>query len=468
MFSKKQSYSKLLVLIDILILTAAFFAAALIAQPAHVLLERNYMFILVLLLWLLWGFSTNNNSFYTDFYSKRFSYQFIKIIRSVFVQIVGILFFIFMVKEDLYSRNFITIYGFLTTFLISLRVILFKEFFFSRLKKEANLRKLIIVGTGHTAASFMEILKDDPSLGYKFEGFVVPGREPYDMGKDFKIFCSVSELEPMVKKHDIDEIVIALDGGEKELTEEILKISNRNAVRAHLIPDFFKYLSKKFQVSMFGNYPIVTVRNEPLEEIHWRIVKRAFDIAVSFLSLTLICPWLFTFIAVIHWLTAKGSPFFIQDRIGKDGRLFRCFKFRTMKPGISNVFVSAEEREKMITPFGKFLRKSNLDELPQMINVFLGDMSVVGPRPHAVAFNNDYREFVEEIELRNLVKPGITGWAQVHGLRGDAGDKEENKALIKKRIEYDIWYLENWSFWLDIQIILLTFWQIVAGKLTGK
>ena len=131
------------------------------------------------------------------------------------------------------------------------------------------------------------------------------------------------------------------------------------------------------------------------------------------------------------------------------------------------LYQPTEQNDSRITSFGKFLRKSNLDELPQIFNVLLGDMSIVGPRPHAVIYDEVYKEFIEELRLRNLVKPGITGWAQVHGLRGDIVDMEENKKRIKKRIEYDIWYIENWSVNLDIQIMFITFWQMIKGDTKG-
>ena len=147
--------------------------------------------------------------------------------------------------------------------------------------------------------------------------------------------------------------------------------------------------------------------------------------------------------------------FFIQERIGKNNKKFRCYKFRTIE-------------EIRVTKFGSFLRKNSLDELPQFFNVLIGNMSIVGPRPHAIEFNETYKEFIDYIKLRNLVKPGITGWAQVHGLRGDVEDEILNRIRTKKRIEFDIWYIENWSFWLDVQIFMITIWQMIRGKNKGQ
>jgi putative colanic acid biosysnthesis UDP-glucose lipid carrier transferase len=155
--------------------------------------------------------------------------------------------------------------------------------------------------------------------------------------------------------------------------------------------------------------------------------------------------------------------------VGRKNKIFKCFKFRTMtvddKRELS--FNPTLKNEASITALGRFLRKTNLDELPQFINVLIGNMSVVGPRPHAIQFDKKYSGFVEEIKLRHIVKPGITGWAQIHGLRGDSLDEEENKIKTRERIQHDIWYIENWSFGLDIQIIFLTVFQIVKGKAKG-
>jgi len=178
---------------------------------------------------------------------------------------------------------------------------------------------------------------------------------------------------------------------------------------------------------------------------------------------------MYPLILLISIFFDRGPIFFLQDRLGTKNQKFKCIKFRTMKFEKIQVdeFKPVIENDPRITSVGKFLRKYNLDEIPQFINVLLGDMSVVGPRPHAISYNNLYSKIVDEIRVRQNVKPGITGWAQIHGLRGDVTDEEENKKRTKLRIDYDLWYIENWSFSLDIQIILLTVWQMIVGKSRG-
>jgi exopolysaccharide biosynthesis polyprenyl glycosylphosphotransferase len=221
---------------------------------------------------------------------------------------------------------------------------------------------------------------------------------------------------------------------------------------------------------MFGDFPIITARREPLDDVHWRFFKRLFDIVFSLLVMILILSWFFPLVFVLTKLSSKAPVFFNQDRVGAKNKTFKCYKFRTMKVSDDNSTVSFQpvlENDPRVTKVGRFLRKSNLDELPQFINVLKGEMSIVGPRPHAVLYDKKYSKIVDAIRLRHNVKPGITGWAQVHGLRGDVADEEENIQRTKKRIEYDIWFIENWSMTLDIQIILITIWQMLKGKTKG-
>jgi lipopolysaccharide/colanic/teichoic acid biosynthesis glycosyltransferase len=212
------------------------------------------------------------------------------------------------------------------------------------------------------------------------------------------------------------------------------------------------------------------VREEPLAEFHWKILKRFFDILFSIIFITLILSWLIPLIAIVQKLTSKGHIFFLQDRIGINNKVFKCIKFRSMYDyeKYDQNFTAVEPSDPRVTRFGKFLRNYNIDELPQFLNVLRGNMSVIGPRPNAIAFDKKYKEYVDEFRLRHLVKPGITGWAQIHGFRGDSQDKDKNKILIQKRFEYDLWYIENWTFGLDLQIIFTTIYQMIRGSLKGK
>lgn len=465
MITERRSFFSLKISLDLLLLAVSFLLAAVLAQSPDTLLQRPYMFALLAVQIILWYFHSIAIAFYEDFQARNFSFQFIKIIRHTLLQTMTAVFFIFVVKEDLFTRNFILIFALSLPFLISLRVIIVKELLKNIKTGTRKRRSLLIIGDGEVARNFAGMINADPGMGYDIVGFIAEDRAKNNQED---VIGTADNLEDVLNNNDIHEAIIALPQYASDALDTIIRLCNKYAVRTHIIPDYFKFLSKKFQVGMLGNFPIITVREEPLEQLHWRLLKRAFDLLFSLLFALLIVPWFFPAVIIAIKLSSKGPAFYNQKRVGKDNKIFTCFKFRTMylesdKKG----FTPTEKDDQRITPIGRLLRKTNIDELPQIINVLLGDMSFVGPRPHALAYNDTYKEFVEEIKLRHLVKPGITGWAQVHGLRGDAVDERENKVRIRKRIAFDIWYIENWSLLLDIQIILLTVWQMITGKIKG-
>lgn len=464
MINKKSIYY-LRLFTDLLLLIAAFLISAAAAQSLEILMQRNYMFILLALLIFLWYFTSNVVSFYEDFNTRYFSFQFINILKSVLTQAVAAVLFIFLTKEDLFTRNFILLYAMMLTLFISIRIPVLR-YLLARIRgREGNIRNVVIVGGGETGKSFHEMILSHQEFGYNFSGYLDDTLKPED---DKKYLGSISNLNSILSAGNIDEVIIALSIYASNQLDEIIKICNRHAVRVHIIPDYFRFVSKKFRVSMIGNFPIITVRAEPLGEAHWRFLKRIFDLIFSSIVLLLVFSWLLPLLFIVYKVTSSGKMIFAQDRVGAGDKLFKCYKFRTMDMSKGKEeFNPAVDDDPRVTKLGRLLRKTNLDELPQFINVFVGDMSVVGPRPHPVPFNNEYKKMVDEIKLRSWVKPGITGWAQVHGLRGDVIDYEVNKQRTIKRIEYDLWYIENWTFWLDIQIILLTLWQMIKGETRG-
>ena len=447
---------------DLILLNCAFIASAIYAQSLEILSDRYYMFFLLIGLNLVWIFASNYLNFYDEFSSRNFPVQFINILKSSILQLLVTIIFIFLVKENLFTRYFIAYYFFLLVLFISLRVILFRKILKLLRRKGKNIRDLIIVGDDDLAQNFKGMITSNPDFGYNFKGFV--SEKNQNNHEEL-----LKNLTNQINQLKVDDIVIALSENSRHLLESIIKICDKNAVKVHIIPDYYNLLSNRFQLSSFGDFPIITARREPLNEVQWRFIKRTFDILFSLLVTVLILSWLIPIIFLISLVFNKGPIFFLQDRLGTKNQKFKCLKFRTMKSEKVSVeqFKPAVENDSRITKAGKFLRKYNLDELPQFINVLSGDMSVVGPRPYPISYNNLYSKIVDEIKLRQNVKPGITGWAQIHGLRGDVIDEVENEKRIKLRIDYDLWYIENWSFTLDIQIILLTIWQMIVGKSRG-
>ncbi|MBT8390249.1 MAG: exopolysaccharide biosynthesis polyprenyl glycosylphosphotransferase [Ignavibacteriaceae bacterium] len=459
MIVNKKSIFIFRLLSDLLLLNGAFLVSAIVAQSWEILLDRNYMFFLLISLNLIWVVTSNYFNLYDDFNSRNFPVQFVNILKNSIIQILATVFFIFLVKEDLFTRYFIVYYAMLLVFFICLRVILFRKILKYLRRRGKNIRNLMIVGEGKFAENFETMIGSNPDFGYDL-------KQTLGLNNDSSSESIKEQMEYSIKSFSIDEVVIAFSDASRELIDSIIKTCNNNAVKVHIIPDYLNFVSNRFQLTSFGDFPIITVRREPLDEVQWRIVKRSFDLIFSLFVIVFILIWMIPLIFILSTFLFKSSVWFIQKRIGTKNKKFNCYKFRTMLPEIEpdKKFKPVIENDPRVTKFGRFLRKSNLDELPQFINVLKGEMSVVGPRPHAVSYNDMYGKIVDEIRLRHNVKPGITGWAQIHGLRGDVPDEEENTKRTKKRIEYDIWYIENWSFTLDLQIILLTIWKMLKGK----
>ncbi len=461
MIANRKSIYYLRLFLDLTLLNAAFIISAAASQSLSILIERNYMFILLAVLNFLWYFVSNVVNFYDDFQTRIYSFQFVNIIKSILVQVLMSVLFIFFTKEDLFTRNFIIFYSILLFLFISARIIIVRNVLTGFGSQRKNIWNLLIIGSGEIGRGFYQMMSEHKEFGYNLAGFA-------DDTDSDKVLGKISSLEKIISKYEIDEVVIALPIYASDQLDEIINICNRQAVRVNIIPDYFRFVSKKFQVNMLGDYPVIRVRSEPLAEAHWRFIKRLFDLVFSFSAMLLILSWLYPLIFILNKFSSKGPTVFKQDRVGINNIVFKCYKFRTMHVSKGKeIYQPLTENDPRVTSIGKFLRKTNLDEIPQFLNVLKGEMSVVGPRPHPLPFNEVYEKMVDEIKIRSWVKPGLTGWAQVHGLRGDVADYDENKARTKMRIEYDLWYIENWSFWLDIQIILLTAWHMVKGETRG-
>ena len=248
---------------------------------------------------------------------------------------------------------------------------------------------------------------------------------------------------------------------EKSFEEALFHQAELNKVKISLVPNTVQNDFFEFEYNYIGTVPVLTQTKYPLDIFTNFVVKRLFDIVFSLLVLICICTWLFPIIILLIKLDgSKGSPFFIQERYGYHDKVFKCLKFRTMKVNILSSKKTTDPNDPRITEIGKFLRKTSLDEMPQFINVLLGNMSVVGPRPHMLLVDDFYKPKISRYSLRSMVKPGITGLAQVSGLRGDAGDMNIE---MKKRILADSFYVRNWSFSMDIVIIFKTIFLIITG-----
>jgi Undecaprenyl-phosphate glucose phosphotransferase len=274
----------------------------------------------------------------------------------------------------------------------------------------------------------------------------------------------VSEAKAYVQQEKIDEIYCSLSGLEAEQVSDLMNFADNNLVRFKVVPDFRGFLSRKVKIDFYDLVPVLSMRREPLQNGFNRLLKRVFDILFSTLVILIVFPVALLVFAPLIKLSSRGPVFFRQLRSGENNEEFYCFKFRTMQVNREADTLQATKGDARITKIGAFLRKTSLDELPQFYNVLIGNMSVVGPRPHMLKHTEEYGKLIDKFMVRHLVKPGVTGWAQVNGYRGDT----RNSALMEKRVEYDVWYLENWSILIDVKIVIITAWQVVAGKHVGE
>ena len=265
---------------------------------------------------------------------------------------------------------------------------------------------------------------------------------------------NIRQIEELLSKESIDEALISSSTLSVTELNIIIKTTEKYHATASILPPYFHFLTKQScHTEYWMGVPIISVFHSKLALRSSRIAKRVLDVCVSLFFLTAVFPILFLIVAPAIWLSNKGPIFFKQLRKGYKQEPFFCYKFRTMKlnTGIEEA-VQARREDPRITAIGKSLRKTSIDEVPQFINVLFGNMSVVGPRPHMVEHDEMYEKVINRYNTRFVTKPGITGWAQLKGLRGETGDTN----LMQKRVEHDLWYIKHWSLWLDIKIIALT------------
>lgn len=323
-----------------------------------------------------------------------------------------------------------------------------------------NFKTFIVVGANESGEKIRRILAKDLTYGYRFLGFFDDNINPQIIDSS-SVLGGFDAIREFVSEKQIDEMYVALHIDNIEIINELTRICEQSMVRIKFIPDFQLYTkSSKVEVTFYENTPVLMFRTEPLEFAVNRLAKKAFDVIFSACVILLIFPWLFPIIMLIIKIESPGPVFFKQERSGRDNRTFMCYKFRSMYVNGLAHKKQAERGDQRITKFGAFIRKTSIDELPQFFNVFYGDMSVVGPRPHMVNLAKEYSDLINNYLVRQYAKPGITGWAQVNGYRG------ETKVLsdMENRVEYDIWYIENWSLLLDMKIIIKTVINIFKGE----
>lgn len=320
----------------------------------------------------------------------------------------------------------------------------------------------IIIGTGEMAQRAVNVMTSGWN-GYNLMGYFAETEDNplinSTTNEPVTYLGKKSDLKNFIENNNVDELYINVTPTGPQEFKEFLKVCDRNMVRVFYVPLTIYGEFRKAKVKEFGDIYVLSQYEEPLRDVRNRIKKRVFDFIVALLFICTLFPFILIIVAIMSKLTMPGPLFFKQKRTGYDGRDFWCYKFRSMKVNKESDTVQAVKNDPRITKWGAFMRHTNIDELPQFINVLIGDMSLVGPRPHMLAHTDYYSELISDYMIRHYVKPGITGWAQTHGERGETKTVED----MRRRVEKDIWYIEHWSFWLDIQIMLKTISDAIHG-----
>ena len=348
-------------------------------------------------------------------------------------------------------------YGFIILFLFFYRWTLRKCIKWYR-KRGRNTMTVIFIGNINVASELYKTMESDPTTGYKVKGYFAD--EPRTNVTEENYLGKPEEAPEYIENHQLHQVYCLLPSSQNELINKLMQTCTNNIVRYNHIPDSFNYQRHTMALNLMDGTPVFCLHNEPLSMLGNRIIKRVFDLIVSSIFLLTIFPIVYIIFGLLIKLSSPGPVLFKQKRSGLNGKEFYCYKFRSMRVNVDSDKVQATKNDPRKTRIGEFMRRTSIDELPQFLNVWLGNMSIVGPRPHMVMHTEQYSQLISSYMVRHFAKPGITGYAQVTGFRGETSELWQMEGRIKK----DIWYIEHWSFALDLFIIWKTIYNGIIGE----
>ena len=319
-------------------------------------------------------------------------------------------------------------------------------------------KKIAIVGYNEQAVKLANYFNNNKTF-YNLAGIFGTSNQLL-VDDDGNLIGNIEDCVDFAVENEITEIYSTILPNENTQVHELTETAENRCVRVKFVTTTKVDKSIYYNVDFFSQMPVISLRAEPLQKAGNSMRKRLFDLLVSSFAIVFLLSWLTPILALLIKISSKGPVFFKQQRSGKDNKPFWCYKFRSMAQSEDSHAKQATKNDKRITPIGAFMRKTSIDELPQFFNVFMGDMSITGPRPHMLLHTEEYSAIINKYMVRQFLKPGITGWAQVNGYRGETADP----SLMEKRVEYDIWYMENWSLMLDIKILFMTMINIFKGE----
>lgn len=464
MIKDNQKYfNRLHLLLDILIIEVSYLASWCLKFKTNLFDHTGDRLSFGTYMSALWGIVPGYILLYLAFHlytSKRVQGRRLEFGNILKANILGLMIFLtilYVAKEHNFSREMLFIFFVINVSLeVLMRLSIRVGLHFMR-KSGFNIKHILFVGYSRAAESYIDRIRAFPQWGYQIEGILDDNVEPGTNYNGALVLGKTDDLLNLLAENKLDEIAITLGLSEYSKLEKIVNLCEKSGVHTQFVPDYNNIIPSKPYTEDLMGLPVVNIRYIPLSNTFNALMKRTVDIIGSAVGIVVLSP-LLLIIACLVKFTSKGPLIFKQERVGLRNETFMMYKFRTMK-------VQDEKEEKKawtvkndprVTKIGKFLRKTSLDELPQLFNILKGEMSIVGPRPERPFFVEKFKEEIPRYMIKHQVRPGLTGWAQVNGYRGDTS--------IKKRIEYDLYYIENWTMGFDIKIMFMTFFKGFVNK----
>ncbi len=394
---------------------------------------------------------------YTSRRVQRFRVEFTNIIKANVLGLLVFLTVLYIIKQTHFSRTMLFIF-FITNIILAMMVRgMIYLLLFSLRRGGYNIKHVLLVGFSETAKAYIDRVLVYREWGYEVHGILDDNAGPEENYKGISVIGRIDSLKEYLDINNFDEIAITLKIDEYSKLRDIVNICEKTGVHTQFIPDYNNIIPTRPYTEDLMGMPVINIRYVPLSNTFYSLIKRVMDVIISLTGILITSP-LMVCIAVIIKTTSKGPLIYKQERVGLHNKSFMMYKFRSMR-----VQEAGEEKkawttknDPRVTAVGKFIRRTSIDELPQLFNILKGDMSVVGPRPERPFFVEKFKEEIPRYMIKHQVRPGLTGWAQVNGYRGDTS--------IKKRIEYDLFYIENWTLGFDIKIMFLTIFKGLINK----
>ncbi len=432
------------------------FRTDLFSNEGNALSRRTYFGALIIIVPLYLIIYTAF-SLYTSKRTHSIRYIMNNIIKANVIGLLVYLTLLYVARQQHFSRTMMFIFFGLNIFNeMLLRILIRKGLVFIR-KKGFNIKRVLLVGYSRAAEGYIDRVKSNPQWGYQIAGILDDNVEKNTEYKGIRVLGRIDSLLSILPQNSLDEIAITLGLSEYAKFESIVNLCEKSGVHTQFIPDYNRIIPTKPYTEDLQGLPVINIRYVPLNNSINAAIKRMVDIAGSAAGIIVLFP-LMILISIAVRCSSKGPLIFKQERVGLHNKTFMMYKFRTMEvqPQESEKKEWTKRNDPRVTSIGKLLRCTSLDELPQLFNIFAGNMSLVGPRPERPFFVEKFKEEIPRYMIKHQVRPGLTGWAQINGYRGDTS--------INKRIEFDLYYIENWTMWLDFKIMFLTIFKGFINK----